>query len=149
VLQHWLATARADDERRGVFWPVVEPAHTAKSGTAWQIFPNFQIGHAVNNMLCYSARPYGADPDKCIFEAAVYELFPDAETPATEWEYTSAEQWPPVLQQDFTNMQAVQQGMKNVGFRGTQPNPYMERAVASLHYNLSRYMGTGAPKPLD
>jgi hypothetical protein len=46
-------------------------------------------------------------------------------------------------------MQAVQQGMKNVGFRGTQPNPYMERAVASLHYNLSRYMGTGAPKPLD
>ncbi|PHP17575.1 (2Fe-2S)-binding protein [Sphingobium sp. IP1] len=149
VLQHWLATARADDEKRGVFWPVVEPAHTAKSGTAWQIFPNFQIGHAVNNMLCYSARPYGADPDKCIFEAAVYELFPEAETPATEWEYTSAEQWPPVLQQDFTNMQAVQQGMKNVGFRGTQPNPYMERAVASLHYNLSRYMGTGAPKPLD
>ena len=49
----------------------------------------------------------------------------------------------------FHQYAAVQQGMKNVGFRGTQPNPYMERAVASLHYNLSRYMGTGAPKPLD
>ena len=149
VLQHWLATARADDAKRGVIWPVVEPSHTAKSGTAWQIFPNFQIGHAVNNMLCYSARPYQGDPDKCIFEAAVFELFPDGEAPATDWEYTEPEEWPPVLQQDFTNMAAVQQGMKNVGFRGTQPNPYMERSVASLHQNLARYMGTGAPKSID
>jgi phenylpropionate dioxygenase-like ring-hydroxylating dioxygenase large terminal subunit len=148
VLQHWLKTARADDEKRGVFWPVVEPSHTAKAGTAWQVFPNFQIGHAVNNMLCYSARPCGDDPDKCIFEAAVYELFPKGEEPATEWEYTKAEDWPPVLQQDFANMAAVQQGMKNVGFRGTQPNPYMERSVASLHQNLARYMGTGAPRPI-
>jgi phenylpropionate dioxygenase-like ring-hydroxylating dioxygenase large terminal subunit len=149
VLQHWLKSARADDEKRGVIWPVVDPAHTAKSGTAWQIFPNFQIGHAVNNMLCYSARPYGADPDMCIFEAAVYELYPEGEAPQTEWEYTKPEDWPPVLQQDFANMAAVQQGMKNVGFRGTQPNPYMERSVASLHYNLARYMGTGAPKPVE
>ncbi len=149
VLQHWLKTARADDEKRGVVWPVVEPTHTAKSGTAWQIFPNFQIGHAVNNMLCYSARPYGADPDMCIFEAAVYELYPNGEEPPTEWEYTKAEDWPPVLQQDFANMAAVQQGLKSGGFRGTQPNPYMERSVASLHYNLAKYMGTGAPEPIE
>ncbi|MDF0545382.1 aromatic ring-hydroxylating dioxygenase subunit alpha [Sphingobium sp. H39-3-25] len=149
VLQHWLKTARADDEKRGVIWPVVDPAHTAKSGTAWQIFPNFQIGHAVNNMLCYSARPYGDDPDKCIFEAAVYELFPKGDEPETEWEYTKAEDWPGVLQQDFANMAAVQQGMKNVGFRGTQPNPYMERAIASLHHNLAAYMGTGDPLPME
>ena len=149
VLQHWLKSARADDEKRGVFWPVVDPAHTAKSGTAWQIFPNFQIGHSVNNMLCYSARPYGDNPDMCIFEAAVYELYPDGGEPQTEWEYTEPADWPPVLQQDFNNMAAVQQGLKNVGFRGTQPNPYMERSVASLHYNLAKYMGTGAPKPIE
>ena len=148
VLQHWLASARRDDEARGVIWPTVDPSHTAKSGTAWQIFPNFQIGHAVNNMLCYSARPYGDDPDKCIFEAAVYELFPKGEEPETDWVYTPPEAWPPVLQQDFANMAAVQQGMKNVGFRGTQPNPYMERAVANLHYNLARYLGAGAPHKL-
>ena len=96
-------------------------------------------------MLCYAARPYGGDPDKCIFEAAVYELYPEGEAPETDWEYTEAEDWPPVLQQDFANMAAVQQGMKNAGFRGAQPNPYMERAVASLHWNLSRFMGEGAP----
>ena len=92
------------------------------------------------------ARPFGTDPDKCYFEAAVYQLWPEGEAPATEWEYTAPEDWPPVLQQDFNNMAAVQQGMKNVGFRGAQPNPYMECSVSSLHYNLSRFMdGAGAP----
>ncbi|PEQ12998.1 (2Fe-2S)-binding protein [Novosphingobium sp. PC22D] len=145
VSMYWIKTAREIDAARGVVWPVVDPQHTAKAGTAWQIFPNFQIGHAVNNMLCYQARPYGTDPDKCVFEAAVYELYPEGEAPETEWEYTAPDDWPPVLQQDFNNMAAVQQGMKNAGFRGAQPNPYMERSVASLHMNLARYMGKGAP----
>jgi len=148
VSKYWIGTAKAEDAARGVVWPTVEPAHTAQAGTAWQIFPNFQIGHAVNNMLCYQARPYGFDPDMCIFEAAVYELYPDGEAPETEWTYTEPSDWPSVLQQDFNNMAAVQQGMKNVGFRGAQPNPYMERSVASLHYNLSRFMGAGVPKKI-
>ena len=147
VSAYWIKTAREEDAARGVIWPTVDPQHTAQAGTAWQIFPNFQIGHAVNNMLCYQARPYSLDdPDTCIFEAAVYELYPEGEAPETEWEYTEPKDWPPVLQQDFNNMAAVQQGMKNVGFRGAQPNPYMERSLASLHMNLAKFMGTGAPR---
>lgn len=150
VLKHWIESARQADEARGVIWPTVDPAHVAASGTAWQVFPNFQIGHAVNNALCYSARPYGYNPDKCIFEAAVYELFPDGKEPQTEWEYSPAteEAWCYVLSQDFSNMAAVQQGMKSVGFAGNKPNPYMERSTANLHRNLAEYMGTGAPRPL-
>jgi phenylpropionate dioxygenase-like ring-hydroxylating dioxygenase large terminal subunit len=146
VSKHWIMSAKAADEARGVIWPTVAPEHTAKAGTAWQIFPNFQIGHAVNNMLCYQARPVDNDPKKCIFEAAVYELYPAGEAPETEWEYTEPNDWPPVLQQDFNNMAAVQKGLADVGFKGVQPNPYMERSVASLHYNLSRLMGAGAPQ---
>jgi phenylpropionate dioxygenase-like ring-hydroxylating dioxygenase large terminal subunit len=150
VLKHWLESARRDDAARGVIWPTVDPAHVGRSGTAWQIFPNFQIGHAVNNMLCYSARPYGYDPDKCIFEAAVYELFPKGQAPKTEWVYSppTEEAWCYVLGQDFSNMAAVQQGMKSCGFSGTKPNPYMERSTANLHRNLARYMGTGEPRKL-
>jgi phenylpropionate dioxygenase-like ring-hydroxylating dioxygenase large terminal subunit len=148
VSKHWLASARRDDEARGVFWPVVDPQHTAKSGTAWQVFPNFQIGHAVNNMLCYAARPCGYDPDKCIFEAAVYELFPAGEEPVTSWEYTEPADWPSVLQQDFTNMAAVQKGMKSMGFTGTKPNPHRERSTVNLHHNLAEHVGEGAPRPL-
>ncbi len=148
VLQHWLSSARKTDEARGVVWPTVDPEHVGKSGTAWQVFPNFQIGHAVNNALCYSARPYGNDPDKCIFEAVVYELFPEGEEPKPEWEFCppTEEDWCYVLSQDFSNMAAVQQGMKSLGFSGPRPNPYMERSVASLHFNLSRYMNAGEPK---
>jgi phenylpropionate dioxygenase-like ring-hydroxylating dioxygenase large terminal subunit len=150
VLQHWLTSARRDDAARGVIWPTVDPAHVGKSGTAWQIFPNFQIGHAVNNALCYSARPYGYDPNKCIFEAAVYELFPKGQEPKTEWVYApaTAEAWCYVLGQDFSNMAAVQQGMKSLGFRGPRPNPYMERSTANLHRNLAKYMGTGTPRKI-
>jgi phenylpropionate dioxygenase-like ring-hydroxylating dioxygenase large terminal subunit len=151
VLKHWLDASRRDDAARGVIWPTVPPEVVAKAGTAWQIFPNFQIGHAVNNMLCYSARPYGFDPDKCIFEAAVYELFPAGEEPQTEWVHTPADSpdWRTVLPQDFVNMSAVQKGMKSRGFSGPKPNPYRERTVVNLHHNLARYMGTGAPRDLD
>ena len=148
VLKHWLDTARRDDEARGVVWPVVPPEHVGKSGTAWQIFPNFQIGHAVNNALCYGARPYGFNPDKCIFEAAVYELFPKGGEPETVWEFAPPDDpgWRSVLPQDFANMAAVQLGMKSGAFEGTQPNPYRERSIANLHRNLAKYMGAGAPQ---
>ena len=104
-----------------------------------------QIGHAVNLMLCYAARPHGADPDKCVFEVAVYELYPDGEAPDAPWEYVEKDdpRWGSVLPQDFSNMAAVQAGMKSSGFRGTLPNPYRERSIASLHRNLARYMGEG------
>jgi phenylpropionate dioxygenase-like ring-hydroxylating dioxygenase large terminal subunit len=149
VLKYWLDTARAEDERRGVVWPQVDPAHVAASGTAWQIFPNQQIGHAVNNMLCYQARPCGYDPDKCYFEVAVYELYPKGGAPQTDWEYAAPQDFPHVLKQDFSNMAAVQQGMKNAGYRGNIPNPKAEGAVISLHRNLARYMGTGIPRPVS
>lgn len=148
VLRYWLETARAIDEKRGVVWPTVDAAHVAASGTAWQIFPNQQIGHAVNNMLCYQARPFGLNPDKCYFEVAVYELYPAGEAPETEWTFAEPQDFPYVLTQDFSNMAAVQQGMKNVGYRGNIPNPKAEGAVLSLHRNLANYMGTGAPVPM-
>jgi phenylpropionate dioxygenase-like ring-hydroxylating dioxygenase large terminal subunit len=150
VLKYWLESARKTDAERGVTWPAVDPQHQGKSGTAWQIFPNFQIGHALQNALCYSARPYKYDPNKCIFEAAVYELFPKGQEPKTEWVFTPIDDpgWRSVLSQDFNNMAAVQQGMRSRGFRGTKPNPHRERSIANLHHNLAKYMGTGAPRDL-
>jgi nitrite reductase/ring-hydroxylating ferredoxin subunit len=150
VLKHWLDSSRRIDAERGAAWPDVDPVHVARSGTAWQIFPNFQIGHALNNALCYSARPHGYDPNKCIFEVSVYEIYPKGQEPKAEWEYTPKDdpRWLSVLPQDFSNMAAVQQGMKSGGFRGNMPNPHREQSVSNLHRNLARYMGTGAPRKL-
>jgi hypothetical protein len=79
--------------------------------------------------LCYSARPDPSyDPNQCIFEVAVYELYPKGKEPQTEWTYTPVgdPNWLSVLPQDFSNMAAVQQGMKSAGFPGTKPNPYRD-----------------------
>ena len=80
----------------------------------------------------------------------MFELYPNGAQPQTDWEYTPVgdPRWRSVLPQDFSNMAAVQQGMKSLGFPGTRPNPYRERSTVNLHYQLSKYMGTGEPRTL-
>ena len=147
VTAHWLASAKADDEARGVSWPDISPADQAKAGSSWHVFPNMTIAHSINNALIYRTRPNRNDPEKCIFEAAVIELFPEGGEPETEWtcaDPSEVEKWRPVLMQDFDNMTQVQRGMRSRGFRGCIPSPQQEQTVANLHRNLARYLGRGA-----
>ena len=138
VLEHWLASARRDDDARGVVWPTIPADILGQSGTAWQIFPNFQIGQGLTSALCYSARP---DPATTRTSASSRSrsssCIPKGKEPQTEWEYTPVgdPNWLSVLPQDFSNMAAVQQGMKSLGFPGTKPNPYRERSTVNLHTN--------------
>lgn len=150
VIAHWLASAKADDAARGVIWPELTPEQMTEAGLAWHIFPNMSILQGATYALCYRTRPYGDDPDKCIFEAYAIERFPEGEEPRTEWVYgdPTPENWGPVLCQDFANMAAVQRGMKSRGFRGTLPNPHQERKVTNFHRNLAEYMGRAAPRLL-
>jgi hypothetical protein len=46
---------RKDDEARGVIWPTIPADILGQSGTAWQLFPNFQIGQGLTSALCYCA----------------------------------------------------------------------------------------------
>ena len=151
VIKHWMASAKADDAARGVIWPEIPPDIVAEAGLAWHIFPNMSVLQGVTFALCYRARPYGDDPDMCIFESYAIERYPEGEEPKTEWVHAepTAENWGSVLAQDFSNMEWVQKGMKSRGFRGTLPNPHQERKVTNFHRNLARYMGTGAPRLLD
>ena len=150
VHEHWLSSARADDAARGVVWPSVTPEQTAAAGLAWHMFPNHSILHGITYALVYRVRPYKGDPDKCIFEAYAIERFPEGEEPKPDWVYAepTEEGWGMVLAQDFSNMSAVQDGMKNRGFRGPLPNPHQERKITNFHRNLAEYMGRGAPSLL-
>ena len=150
VIAHWMASAKADDASRGVTWPEVPGEVMAEAGLAWGLFPNQNILHGVTFALCYRVRPYGDDPNKCIFESYALERFPDGEAPKTEWVEAAptAENWGPVLVQDFSNMEFVQKGMKSSGFRGPLPNPHQEQKVINLHRNLARFMGSGHPRKL-
>jgi phenylpropionate dioxygenase-like ring-hydroxylating dioxygenase large terminal subunit len=148
VIKHWLASARADDAARGVIWPTITPQQMSDAGLAWHVFPNMSILQGITFALCYRARPYGGDPHKCIFESYAIERFPEGQEPKTNWVYAepTGEKWGAVLAQDFSNMAAVQKGMRSRAFSGPQPNPHQERKVTNFHRNLARYMGTGAPR---
>lgn len=152
-IAHWRAAAKADDAARGVIWPEIPDEIQAESGLAWGLFPNQNILHGATFAgPAYRVRPYGDDPDKCIFEAYALERFPEGEAPETEWVYAeaSAEHWGSVLDQDFANMEFVAKGMKSRGFRGPQPNPHQEQKVINLHRNLANFLeGRGAPTKLD
>ena len=151
IIAHWLKSARADDAARGVIWPDVPPAIKQEGGLAWGLWPNQNILHGETFALCYRVRPYGDDPNKCVFESYALERFPPGEEPKTEWVHAepTAENWGSVLAQDFSNMEFVQKGMKSSGWRGALPNPHQEQKVINLHRNLANLMeGRGAPKPL-
>jgi nitrite reductase/ring-hydroxylating ferredoxin subunit len=152
AMAHFLQSAKADDAARGVIWPEVAPEHQAEAGIAWHVFPNMTIGIGITFALLYRIRPFGHDPNKCVFEAAVIERFPAGEEPETEWVHAdpyAPGAWPPVLLQDFDNMAQVQRGMRSAGFRGCLPNPKQEQPISNFHRNLAKYMGMGAPRPLD
>jgi phenylpropionate dioxygenase-like ring-hydroxylating dioxygenase large terminal subunit len=147
VMAHWMKSAKADDAARGVTWPEIPPEVLAEAGLAWTLFPNTNILQGVTFALAYRARPYGDDPDMCIFEAYALERYPEGEEPKTEWVQAepTQENWGLVLSQDFANMKWVHKGMKNRGFKRALPNPHQEQKIINAHRNLAEFMGTGAP----
>jgi phenylpropionate dioxygenase-like ring-hydroxylating dioxygenase large terminal subunit len=151
VIKHWMASARADDAARGVIWPTISPENMAEAGLAWHIFPNMSVLQGITFALCYRARPYGDDPNMCIFESYAIERYPEGEAPKTEWVYAepTAEKWGSVLAQDFSNMHYVQKGMCSRGFRGALPNPHQERKVTNFHRNMADWIGMNIPQLLD
>ena len=102
--------------------------------------------------MCYRARPHGHDPDSCIFEVYILEHFPEGQEPKTEWVYEpdpTEEKWRLILSQDFLNIAEIQKGMKSRAYAGAMPSPKQEVPIIHFHRTLAKYMGTGAPTPLD
>jgi len=146
VHQHWLESARRADAARGVIWPSISDEQMAEAGLAWHLFPNMSMIPGPTFALYYRTRPYGTNPDKCIYEAVAIERFPPGQEPKTAWNYAepTEENWRLVIAQDFSNMVAVQQGLKSRGFEGCLPNPHQEQKITNFHRNLAQYMGRAA-----
>lgn len=151
VHHHWLESARRDDAERGVIWPEISDKQMSDAGLAQSIFPNMNFLPGPTFLLYYRVRPYGTDPDKCIYEAIALDRFPPGQQPQTEWQFLEQDpdRWPYVIGQDISNMIEVQKGLKSRGFAGNLPNPWQERKVSNLHRNLAEYMEMGEPQLLE
>jgi hypothetical protein len=151
VQMHLMKRSIEEDAKRGVIWPKIDPAHFAEAGNVVHIFPNTVVIQGPVFALCYRARPDGTDPNRCIFEVYTLEKYPEGEEPRPENLHKpeiNEENWKKVLCQDFSNMKAVQQGLRAKHFAGILPSPKEERAIINFHRVLAEYVGAGAPEPI-
>ena len=151
VINHWMASAQADDAARGVIWPEIPPEVMGDAGLAWSLSPIRRIRRALPSPSVTASGPTVTTPTTIFFESDALERFPEGQEPKTDWVYAepSAEHWGSCLAQDFGNMEWVQKGMKSRGFRRPLPNPHQEQKITNFHRHLARFMGVGAPRKLD
>ena len=132
------------DAARGVKWPDISNEEYMKAGIDWHVFPNLVFLHMATNCLVYRARPYGDNPDMCIFEVSHIERMPESEARSVEnlrnddlHDYAF---WGEILLQDFQQMEATQQGIKSSGYKGPNTNPLQETPITNFNRVYSDYL---------
>jgi nitrite reductase/ring-hydroxylating ferredoxin subunit len=145
VLVELTRMAIEHDAARGVQWPDITPEQYMRAGIDWHVFPNLILLQMATNCLGYRARPWGDDPDSCIFEVFQLERFPEGEEPRVENlrndDLHDEAFWGEILLQDFQNMEAVQKGMKSSAFEEPRTNPRQESSLLGFHRAYHEYLG--------
>ena len=133
-------------EADGAGWPKLDVENLIRAGQDWHIFPNLIVLPYPDGALWYRARPNGDDPDSCVFDIwSLMRYAPGAEPPLKREFYADwrdHDEWGRILEQDFENLAAVQQGMKSRGFPGARPSPRQEVAISNFHRALYEYCYT-------
>jgi hypothetical protein len=110
----------------------------------WLLFPNSSVLTTVEGAFWYRARPNGDDPNSCIFQIIVLGRYAPGKEPDFEYEfYPTLESFKgrnPILEQDFSNLVAVQKGLKSRAFKAARPNPVQESQVGNFHRVLHKYV---------
>ena len=131
----------------GQQWPNITREQMFASGVDWHIFPNHIILTGPTGLLGYRARPYGNDPDKCVWECYSLQRYAPGTEPKVELEWSQdfgdEAFWGKILMQDLSNMEQIQKGMKNRAFKGARPNPRQEAAVINFHRALGEFFDEG------
>jgi phenylpropionate dioxygenase-like ring-hydroxylating dioxygenase large terminal subunit len=146
VIGKMRAFQKEEMEKRGVDWPKdLTPEAIAAAGLDWHIFPNNIVLPTVDGTLWYRMRPNGHNPDSCVFDIWSFGRFPAGEEPKVEQEiYHGFEEFIgqcAFLEEDFQNLEAVNQGMKSRGWKGARTNPVQEIPVNNFHRALGKYLG--------
>ena len=143
---------REELEKTGAEWPSkLTPADIARAGTDWHIFPNTIILPSIDSILWYRARPNGRSVDSCVYDIWNLERFGEGLAPPIRRDcYATLEEFEgqnPFLEQDFSNIAAVQKGMKSRGFEAARTNPIQEAPINNFHKILCRYLATPPNEP--
>lgn len=131
----------------GFQMPDIKPEQMQAAGIDWHLFPNQIMLMGPTGLLGYRARPFGNDPDKCVWEVYSLLRYAPSKEPKVEqeWSQDHADKdfWGLILTQDYSNMAEVQKGMKSKAFKGAIPNPEQEVAVINFHRSLADFIEKG------
>jgi phenylpropionate dioxygenase-like ring-hydroxylating dioxygenase large terminal subunit len=119
----------------------------------YTLFPNFCPWGSFTIPISYRFRPYGTDPERCIFELMVFAPVPEgAEKPppakphhltGTDWtEATELGRLGPIMNQDVRQMVRVQRGLKMSRRRGVTLANYQESRIRHLANTLDSYLNS-------
>jgi len=119
-------------------------------GLAYDIFPNFHLWGGFKDKISYRFRPLA--PDRTLMEVFLYSLAPKdgpRPKPATLHMLGEDEKWTaapelgalaPVFDQDYSNMEPVQQGLDALGDEPLHFSKYLEIRCRNLHRMVDEYL---------
>jgi phenylpropionate dioxygenase-like ring-hydroxylating dioxygenase large terminal subunit len=136
---------REEIEATGAKWPArLRLEDVARAGTSWHIFPNTIVLPAVDGVLWYRIRPYGDDPQRCIFDIWGLQRYAPGHEPKIEQHvsdgFAAFRGRNPFLEQDFDNMIAVDRGMHSRGWSGARTNPAEETTITHFHRMIDEFL---------
>ncbi|WP_194818213.1 SRPBCC family protein [Nocardia sp. XZ_19_385] len=116
------------------------------------VFPNLAPWAGVGAPLTYRFRPYGNDPDRCVFDIMLLVPLPPGvpkpKAGPVHWlgpdeDYSAAPELGglvPVFNQDLSNLPLVQRGLKAMTKPGVTLADYQEVRIRQFHSDLDRYV---------
>ena len=128
----------------GAQWPSrLGLAEIAAAGTGWHVFPNTIFLPSVDGLLWYRVRPYRGEEHRCIFDIWVLQRYAPGKEPEVKTHVSDGFEAfrgrNPFLEQDFSNMLAVDRGMQSRGWAGARTNPVEELPISHFHAMLDYY----------
>lgn len=140
-------------EADGSGWPPLTIEQQIAAGTNWHIFPNHVFLQMADGSIAYRARPFGKDPDQCVFDVWSLARFAPGEEPPLhrefypEWTDETERNFGKILKQDFGNFLYVQKGMHSRGFAGSRTNPVQEAEIPNMHRALYDFIFDDEKQP--
>ena len=114
------------------------------------IFPHFFLLPFLSSMAAYRIRPLG--PESCYFEIWSLTLFPEGKEPppvmqTIDLPYDSKD-FPPIPQQDYSNIPEQQIGLHAQGFEFMRLSKDIEGLISNYQRILDGYLQGVAPEKL-
>ncbi|MGW1029471.1 aromatic ring-hydroxylating oxygenase subunit alpha [Streptomyces sp. NPDC002577] len=107
------------------------------------MFPNYLMLPMYGNCLSYRIRPYGDDPERCLFDVWSLTTYPVGQEPERAellgvFDKEDTEHWGLIPRQDFSNIERQQRGLHSLGFEESRLSSHYEMSISNMHEELDR-----------